>query len=91
MPKLVFLAGLGYCPHAQTDTVPTAADQLDSCVGIGIHVPASKMLTGMSLGLLSQLVMSNAAVDAVVMQQASPSSLCMRLQFCDLSQYTVFL
>lgn len=69
VPKLVFLAGLGYCPHAQTDTVPTAADQLDSCVGIGIHVPASKMLTGMSLGLLSQLVMSNAAVDAVVMQQ----------------------
>ncbi|KAL3161961.1 hypothetical protein ABBQ38_009041 [Trebouxia sp. C0009 RCD-2024] len=80
VPKLVFLAGLGHCPHAQTDAVSTAADQLDSCVGVGIHVPASKLLTGMSLGLLSQLVMSNAAVDAVVMQQASPPSLCMLLQ-----------
>lgn len=76
----MFLAGLGHCPHAQTDAVSTAADQLDSCVGVGIHVPASKLLTGMSLGLLSQLVMSNAAVDAVVMQQASPPSLCMLLQ-----------
>lgn len=75
VPKLVFLAGLGFHPHAQTDVLSAAAGQQH--YSVSIHIPACKMLTGMSLGLLSQLVMTNAAVDAVVMQQASASPLRM--------------
>lgn len=70
VPKLLFLAGLGQQSNAQTD-MSEVENQQGHTADIGIHTQASQMLTGMSLGLLSQLVMSNAAADAFVVQQAS--------------------
>lgn len=67
--KLLFLAGLGH-NSAQTNMCEAANQQQHDAV-VGIHFQASQMLTGMSLGLLSQLVMKNAAADAFVVQQAS--------------------
>ena len=68
--KLLFLAGLGHNSSAQTNMCEAANQQQHDAV-VGIHFQASQMLTGMSLGLLSQLVMKNAAADAFVVQQAS--------------------
>ena len=68
--KLLFLADLGQQSNAQTDMCE-AANQQGHNADVGIHAQACRMLTGMSLGLLSQLVMTNAAADAVVVQQAS--------------------
>ena len=82
VPKLLFLAGLGHQSKAQTGVLYVAANQQGSDADVGIHSQASRMLTGMSLGLLSQLVMTNAAADAFVVQQANCSSpLCMPCMF----------
>lgn len=70
VPKLLFLAGLGQQSNAHTD-MSEVANQQGHSVPVGIHAQASQMLTKMSLGLLSQLVMTNAAADAFVVQQAS--------------------
>lgn len=70
VPKLLFLAGLGHQSKAQTGMLYVASQQ-GSNADAGIHSQASRMLTGMSLGLLSQLVMTNAAADAFVVQQAN--------------------
>lgn len=77
VPKLLFLASLGHQANAQTDMLYQAANQKGFNVDVGIHMQASQMLTGMSLGLLSQLVMANATADAFVVQQASCCTLCM--------------
>ena len=76
VPKLLFLASLGHHTNAQTDMLYGVANQRGFDADVGIHVQASQMLTGMSLGLLSQLVMANAAADAFVVQQASCCTLC---------------
>lgn len=81
VPKLLFLASLGHQPNAQTDMLYGVANQKGFTADVGIHVQASQMLTGMSLGLLSQLVMANAAADAFVVQQASFSTLCIIFVF----------
>lgn len=83
VPKLLFLASLGHQPNAQTDMLYQASSQKGFNADVGIHVQASQMLTGMSLGLLSQLVMANAAADAFVVQQASCCTLCIVCVFIE--------